>query len=397
MKLNLCEQEIRKEEISEILASLTSGFVTMGDKVRMFEDQFAEYIGVKNAVMVNSGSSANLLMVKAAATSGWGRKHLRRGDHVFVPALSWSTTYFPVVQSGLTPVLVDCDPHTLNIGPLQIEEAFETAPRTKALLIAHIMGNPAQMDVMTNISNQHGWVLLEDSCETLGSTYYGKKTGRFGIAASFSFFYSHHMTTIEGGMIVTDDDRFADLCRMMRAHGWSRGLESEKWRGAVEKENPDIDPRFLFITEGYNLRPTELNAAMGIHQLKRLDDNNALRMVIESKMRKVLEPYGDFIRPIERTPGAEIALMSFPVILEKGDRGEFAFSLESRGIQTRPIVAGNLARHPAMRRHTTVGALPNANMVARQGLYWGLHPNVTDEQIDHLGSVLKAYQERKAA
>ena len=397
MKLNLCEQEIRQEEISEILASLTSGFVTMGDKVRMFEDQFAEYIGVKNAVMVNSGSSANLLMVKASATSGWGRKHLRRGDHVFVPALSWSTTYFPVVQAGLVPVLVDCDPLTLNIGQDQIEEAFDGYPRAKALLIAHIMGNPAPMDAIADISNRHGWVLLEDSCETLGSTYYGKKTGRFGIAASYSFFYSHHMTTIEGGMIATDDDRFADLCRMMRAHGWSRGLESKKWKDAVERENPDIDPRFLFITEGYNLRPTELNAAMGIHQLKRLDDNNALRMVVEAKMRKAIEPYADFIRPVLRTPGAEIALMSFPVVLTDGDRDQFAFFMESSGIQTRPIVAGNLARHPAMRRHITIGELPNANMIADKGLYWGLHPNVTNEQINHLGNVLKAYRERKAA
>ncbi|MCH8313896.1 MAG: DegT/DnrJ/EryC1/StrS family aminotransferase [Nitrospinae bacterium] len=384
MKLELCHQEFSKEEISEVVASLTSGFVTMGDKVALFEKNFAEYIGVRHAVMVNSGSSANLLMVKALA------KRLSPGDEVLLPALSWSTTFWPVVQSGLKPVLVDCDPETLNIGPEQLEEALQRHPSAKALIVAHIMGNPAPMKELQAVLYDHPMPILEDSCETLGSTYYGQKTGSFGVAGSFSFFYSHHMTTIEGGMIVTDDLNFAERCRVMRSHGWSRGLNDPVFRREVEALS-DIDPRFLFIDEGYNLRPTELNAAIGIHQLASLDKRNTKRKIVNRKMMDIAREFSvDTIKVYEET---DVALFAFPVMLEnETERDALSLHLESNGIQTRPIVAGNLARHPGMAKHLASGLkLNGANKVSDCGLYWGLHPYVTDEQLMHLEKTLASH------
>lgn len=388
MKLELTASTIGKEEISEVNASLCSGFVTMGEKVELFEKQFAEYIGCYHAVMVNSGSSANLLMMKQMAL-------LQPGDRVFVPALSWSTTYWPVVQSGLEPVLIDIDVEILNVGPDQLDEAFKAYPDTRMLIVAHIMGNPAPVEDFKR-DKLH---ILEDSCETLGSALNGKKTGTSGAIGTFSFFYSHHMTTIEGGMIVTDIAQWAEWFRVMRSHGWSRGLTEVKHRDYRESQHPDIDPRFLFIGEGYNLRSTELNAAIGIQQLKKLDAMNAVRKEVEKKMRAVVEPYGDLIKPIRITEGADAALMSFPVMLnDRGVRDGFSKHLEANGIQTRPIVAGNLARHPGMKGVLQVGPLTNADRVMNCGLYWGLHPHVTDEQIAHLSKVIGAYfQQRKAA
>ena len=384
MNLELCHQEFSKDEISEVLASLTSGFVTMGEKVALFEKQFAEYIGVKHAVMVNSGSSANLLMVKSLA------KRLTPGEKVMLPALSWSTTFWPVVQSGLQPVLVDIDPETLNIGPKQLEEAAQKYPSAKALIVAHIMGNPAPMKELEAVLYDRHLPIVEDSCETLGSTYYGQKTGNFGVAASYSFFYSHHITTIEGGMIVTDSGEFAERCKVMRSHGWSRGLSDPVFRGYVEAKS-NIDPRFLFIDEGYNLRPTELNAAIGIHQLASLDERNAKRKEINRKMVEIIRQYQ--IESIHVSEGADVALFAFPVMLENETvRDALSLHLEASGIQTRPIVAGNLAIHPGIEKHVVSGiGLAGANKVQRCGLYWGLHPHVTDEQLEHLKSTLAGY------
>ena len=390
MKLELTASTIGKEEISEVNASLCSGFVTMGAKVEIFEKQFAEYIGSYHAVMVNSGSSANLLMMKQIALL------LKPGSKVLVPALSWSTTYWPVVQSGLTPVLMDIDVETLNIGHEQLDKALNAHPDAKAIIVAHIMGNPSSL--CDRDKDQCPILMVEDSCETLGSTIRGQKTGKIGKIGTFSFFYSHHMTTIEGGMIVTDIIQWAEWFRVMRSHGWSRGMTQKGFHKEWESRAPDIDPRFLFIGEGYNLRPTELNAAIGIHQLAKLDSMNTARREVEKKMRAVVEPYGDLIKPIRITDGADAALFAFPVLMnDRGARNGFSRHLEANGIQTRPIVAGTLARHPAMKDVQTAGPLTNADRVANCGLYWGLHPHVTDEQLHHLEQNIKGFYSREDA
>ena len=389
MNLELSKVEFSKEEISEVIASLTSGYVTMGEKVERFEKKFAEYIGTRYAVMVNSGSSANLAMVKTMAK--W-----IPGGKVFVPALSWSTTLWPVIQSGLKPVLIDCDPETLNVGPDQLSEAVREHGDAKGMVVAHIMGNPAPMELLLG----HGLVIVEDSCETLGSTYQGRKTGTRSVAGSFSFYYSHHMTTIEGGMVVTDAIDIAEKIRTLRSHGWTRALKAGPQRKFIEDGYPNIDPRFLFVDEGYNLRPTELNAAIGLHQLGKLDEMNNKRQEIEIRMRSIVGQYGEsVIQPITVSEDSVAYLFAFPVMLKDNDtRKAFSTHLEANGIQTRPIVAGNLARHPAFKNKVeTVGDLPGANKVADCGLYWGLHPGVTDEQLDHLQKVIGEYFQGRIA
>ena len=390
MNLELSRVEFSKEEISEVIASLTSGFVTMGEKVELFEKKFAEYIGVRHAVMVNSGSSANLVMMKAM------REQLGPGARVLVPALSWSTTLWPVIQSGLTPVLMDVDPETLNVGPDQLSEALRWN-KAQGMVVVHIMGNPAPME---QLMRGHNLVVVEDSCETLGSTYQGRKTGTNDYAGSFSFYYSHHMTTIEGGMVVTDSTDCMEKLLTLRSHGWSRAMKTDTIRKWHEDQHPSIDPRFLFVDEGYNLRPTELNAAIGLHQLDKLDEMNNRRQEIEIQMRSIVGQYGESaIQPITVSEDSVAYLFAFPVMLKDSDtRNAFSTHLEANGIQTRPIVAGNLARHPAFKNKVEiVGDLPGANKVADCGLYWGLHPQVTDDQLEHLEKVIGEYFQGRIA
>lgn len=391
MRLQLSEVRLDSEEISAVNKAMSSGMVTMGEKVASFEEKFAEYIGAKHAVMVNSGSSANLLAMKCMA------KHLQPGDEVFVPALSWSTTYWPIIQSGLKPVLLDCDLSTLNVGVEQLIDGLERYPKAKGLFLAHIMGNPAKVAQLMALSDDAKLDVMEDSCETLGSMIHGKKTGTFSKAGTFSFFYSHHMTTIEGGMIVTDLAHIAEWCRMMRSHGWSRAIKNDEYRKNQEEANPEIDPRFLFIEEGYNLRPTELNAAIGIQQLKKLDGYNTSRKSVEIMMRNAISSFGDLIEPITTTPSSEAYLFAFPVLIKNGDRNGFSKHLEANGIQTRPIVAGNLSKHPIAEGARKAGTLDNAARIQSEGLYWGLHPYVTGQQVHHLEAVISDYAKNRRA
>ena len=368
MKLELGFQGYGAAEIREVNDCLNSGDVTMGKRVMRFERMFAEYVGVKHAVMVNSGSSANLLAVAALIEAGI----LPRGVEVPVPALTWPTTLWPVIQNGMTVRLLDCDAKTLCVPPQLHGRCFAV----------HVMGNAAQ-----------DYAILEDCCEALGARINGKHVGSSSHAATFSFYYSHHMTTVEGGMVVTWDDEVADILRSMRSHGWTRGTKREgiSYGG--------IDPRFLFVHPGYNLRPTEIQAAFGIHQLPRVDGWNAHRKQVYAEMRRRLEVCGlfDFIEP---TPNSEPSWFAFPVLVKGGLRAMLSAYLEQAGIQTRPIIAGNLARHPAFRNRADIvwDALPNADRVMNDGLYWGCHPGVDDAQIEYLvNAVYDFMQKREAA
>lgn len=383
--LELSSQTYGLEEMDAISRVLLSGRVTMGEETLAFEKEFADYIGTEHAIMVNSGSSANLLIVASLIAT----KTLRPGDHVIAPALSWSTTVWPLLQHGLKVSLADCD-MTLQTDP-KILEALLPA---KAVFAANILGNPCNMTALQAFCNAHNCLLLEDSCETLGATYRGFRTGRFGYMSSFSFYFSHHITTVEGGMVVTNDPMQANHARAMRSHGWARAFGGIE-RSLFEAENPTIDPRFLFVTEGYNLRPTEMQAAMGRVQLGKLPAFAQRRADVHSAMVKIVCDYPELCLPVS-IPYAFPSWFAFPVIC-MGDRDRFSAYLERNGIQTRPIIAGSLGKHPAFRDRVLPTSTPCANMIMKQGLYWGLHPNVTEEQLDHLAKVLAAYDWRAAA
>ena len=242
------------DEVNDAVEAMVTTWVTMGKRVRAFEEAFAAWIGTRHAVMVNSGSSANLVGLAALVHTG----RLRLGDEVLVPAVAWSTSLFPVAQCGLRPVLVDVDPDTLCVDVGLAAEAI--GPRTRGAIGVHLLGQPADVAGLQDLD----LVVLEDACAAHGAQVAGRRCGGLGAVGTFSFFFSHHITTVEGGMIVTDDHAVAEAARALRAHGWIRELDE---RDAHAAAHPEIDPRFLFTAAGWNLRPTEMAGAFGLRQL----------------------------------------------------------------------------------------------------------------------------------
>jgi CDP-6-deoxy-D-xylo-4-hexulose-3-dehydrase len=386
------------EEIEAACEVLRSGRVTMGALCLEFERKFAEFLGVRNALFVNSGSSANLLAFFALANHALphrGRHHrMTPGSEVIVPAVTWSTTIWPIVQAGGIPVLVDSDPRTLQMDVHAVEEAI--SERTVAICPVHVLGNAVDMQPLLTLADKHGLWIIEDNCEALGTRHRGRLTGTFGQIATFSFFFSHHITTIEGGMVTTDDDDVAELLRALRAHGWSRQLRN---RAEVEARYPEIDRQYLFLNTGFNLRPTEVNAAFGIHQLPKLERFNRRRVEVAEAWRaefSELTADGRLV-PMNITAHTEPTWFGFPVICrDRMVRMGLKEHLESEGIETRPIICGNMARQPAFEhvQHRIGGSLAGADQVMDCGLYWGSHPSMSESDIGYVASRVKGFFSR---
>lgn len=379
------------EEVRAALEPLLSQSVTSGARVREFEGAFADFIGAKHAVMVNSGSSANLLAVAALAAQSVPNG-LRPGDEVIVPAVTWPTTVTPILQSGCVPVFVDVDRHTLNLRPEDLEQAL--SPRTRAIFVVHLLGNPVAMDPVMRFAREHGLWVLEDTCESLGTQIAGLRAGAIGDIGTFSFYFSHHITTVEGGMLVTDNAQLADLTRSLRSHGWTRDLSN---RAEIESASPWIDPRFLFVHLGYNVRPMEVQAAFGLVQLKRLEQFNEAR---RRNARALLAALSDIeeIEFVVEQEGGRSTWFGFPVILRDAEtRQALSRHLEERRIETRPIVAGNLTVQPAFRDspHRTVGSLANATMIGQRGLFIGNHPDIDDRRLAHIIDGFRSFFESR--
>lgn len=369
------------EEVNGALECLLEQRVTMGPRVAAFERQFAEFMGSKHAIMVNSGSSANLIAISVLCQQAV-ENGLRPGDEVIVPAVTWSTTIAPILQLGCVPVLVDIDEQTLNMRPESIAEA--ATERTKAVMPVHLLGNPVDMEPLMEAARERDMWVIEDTCESLGSRIGGKRVGSFGHFGTFSFYFSHHITTIEGGMVVTDDQQLADLARSLRAHGWSRDMSD---RADIERANPQIDPYFLFVNVGYNLRPMESQAAFGEVQLRRLDEFNEQRRANALVLDTALKKYGDRLRLVDEQQGGHSTWFGFSVILPDAEtRARLRDHLEARKIATRPIVAGNLALQPAFRDnpHRVVGDLATATSIGERGLFIGNHPSLTPAHLEHI-------------
>jgi CDP-4-dehydro-6-deoxyglucose reductase, E1 len=392
--VRLHEPTFSAEEIKAAVDVLLSTRVTMGPKVLAFEREYADAFSFKHAVMNNSGSSANLLAV-AALVNPSTPDHLNAGDEVIVPALSWSTTIWPVVQCGLVPVIVDIDPLTLNIDPNEIERAI--SPRTRAIMPVHVYGNPCDMTALIDICNRHGLQLVEDCCEALGASYHGIAVGRFGRVGTFSFYFSHHMTTLEGGMCVTDDFEFAEIMRALRAHGWTRELED---RERYLKQHPDIDPRFLFVNVGYNLRATELQGAFGSVQLPKLAKFVEQRRTNSAAWRRSLDRWSDFFLFQTETAKGRSSCFGFPMTVKGSapfEVRELMAFLKEAAIETRPIIAGNIAIQPAMKlfEHRVVGDLDHATGVMRGGVTFGNHQAVDAAARDYVSDRICMFMKHK--
>jgi CDP-6-deoxy-D-xylo-4-hexulose-3-dehydrase len=395
----LVDSSYDDEEILACIETLLSGKMTMGVKVRDFETVFAKHIGTPHAVMVNSGSSANLLAF-SVLTNPVRRKRLMPGDYVAVPAVCWSTSLWPIVQTNLVPVLVDVDPDTLNISIPSLRIALERHP-IKALMMVHTLGNSTDMTELLALVAKHDLVLVEDTCESLGSRYRESHFGSIGEFGTFSFYFSHHMTTIEGGMVVARTEEDNDLLRCLRAHGWSR---EQSDRDQVELQNKQIDPRFLFTNIGYNLRPMEIQAAFGLAQIRRLDEMNRHRRENTRRIRQAFAEHRLWTRQIRfPQPPADIdpCWFGFPFIVEPSvalDYKKFTSTLLQYGIDTRPIVSGNMALQPAVRLFNvdcSLGPFLGAQLVHDRGLFIGCHTKPLDEnRIQQLvNAILKTLSE----
>jgi CDP-6-deoxy-D-xylo-4-hexulose-3-dehydrase len=351
----------------------------MGAKVRQFEAMFAEYIGVKHAMMVNSGSSANLLAL-SVLTNPLCPRRLEAGDEVITPAVTWATTVFPILNVGLVPVLVDVDLNSFNLIPQEMEKAI--TPKTRAVLLVHLLGKPCDMDEIMAIARRHNLIVIEDACEAHGAEYGGRKVGSFGDIATFSFFFSHHITTIEGGMLLTNNDEYSELARALRVFGWIRDLKA---KNAIAQQHPEVDPRFLFVNIGYNLRPTEIQGAFGIHQMAKLEGYIKARRDNARYWHENLTRLGQHLLLQHEAEGTRHVWFGYPIMVQPNapfGRKELVGYLEARGVETRPIMAGNIDEQPAMRlvRYRKVGDLPNSRLIHRNAFFFGNHHGIGQEE-----------------
>lgn len=365
-------------EILALQDVIDSKRFTMGPKVKQFEQEIADLHGVKHAVMTNSGSSANLLMVAALFERG----DIQRGDEVIVPAVSWSTTYFPLHQYGLKLVFVDVDEFG-NIDPDLVVQAL--TPKTSLIFAVNLLGFPSSLKKLKSIADQRGIHLLEDNCESFGADVDEKLCGTWGTMGSLSFFFSHHITTMEGGCVLTDDDELVEYLRPLRAHGWVRDSETNLlW----QKTGDSFSDSFRFVLPGYCVRPLELSAAVGSVQLNKWPEQREQRLTNARLFVETMRDLEHVTVPDWREGATWFGL---PVLTESGvARDELLQRCRDRGIECRPVIAGNFVNQPVLRRmnYRIHGHLPNAERIDKTGVFFGNDARDLSEQIASLKEIL---------
>lgn len=365
---------------------IRSGMFSMGAEVAAFETQFAAVMGTRHAVMVNSGSSANLLIAAALRYHSSGL--FAAGREVIVPAVSWSTTYFPLHQYGMTLKFVDIDPATLNYDLDALESAI--GPDTAAVMVVNLLGNPNDFDRLRAILGDRDILMIEDNCESMGATFGGRQAGTFGIAGSYSSFFSHHIATMEGGVAVTDDEELYHIMLSIRAHGWTRNLPRENFVSGTKSDDP-FEESFRFVLPGYNLRPLEMSGAIGCEQIAKLP------MIVEERRAnaaRFLDMMQAFPRIRTQAEIGESSWFGFSMVLEPDariDRPALIAALNAHGVECRPIVTGNFAKNEMVLRHMDYkihGSLNAADEIDARGLFVGNHHWRLDQQFGSLRAAL---------
>ena len=383
---SLTESVLGSEDINAAIKVLRSKKITMGPKTRQVEAYFKDHIVKTNSLMVNSGSSANLLIFQCLINPMV--KKLKPGDEVLIPAICWSTSLWPIIQSGLKVKFVDIDLSTLNIDLNDLIKKI--TKRTKALMLVHALGNCTDMTKLMNICKKNKIILIEDTCEALGSTYKNKPLGTFGDFSSFSFYYSHHVTSGEGGMVCTKNKKYLEILKSLRSHGWSRDLKNNK---TLSKKHKNIDKNWIFINSGFNLRTTDINAAIGLEQLKRIKKILSIRKYNFLKIKKSLlknKKYNNQFTILDDQENANTAWFGIPIILNvdnKKYKEKLMNNLNNKGIMTRPIISGNFANQPSIKLYKIKidSELPNSNLVDTKGFFLGLHNiKISDSKLKFL-------------
>ena len=369
-------------EVNDIISAaetLIKGKITMSEITKKFELEFAKFFKIKHALMVNSGSSANLLSMFALINPK-NKNILKPGDECIVPALCWSTSLWPIIQAGLKPIFVDIDLETFNINLNDLEKKI--TKRTKAIVAVHVLGNSTNMDQFYSIVKKNKLALIEDTCESLGSKYNNKYLGTFGRFGTFSFYVSHQITAGEGGMIVCNNSEDYKIIHSLRAHGWDRGLSSKK------------NNSFNFVNSGFNLRPLDLTAAIGYSQFKRLRkmiktrSDNRNKIISSIKNSKKWSNQISFLEPTKKLKPSWFGL---PILINKKflkHKKRYLKHLNSQGIDTRPIISGNFLNQPSIKLYglnKSKKVFKNAQEVEERGFFIGLHTNkIEKREISHL-------------
>lgn len=386
----LMRNNVVRADLDRLIAHLEQPepMLTQSHEVAAFEREWSAWLGVRHSVFVSSGSTANLLTMAAV------REILGPGE-VVVPTLTWISDVVAVLQAGLTPVFVDIDPLTLGMGTDDVLRSL--TPRTRAVFLTHVLGYNGLTERMHDALAERGIALVEDVCESHGATFRGKKLGTFGLASNFSFYYAHHMSTIEGGMISTDDDRVYDIVRMLRSHGMVREAPSPELRARYAEAHPDLHPDFIFAHAGYNARSTELNAIVGRSQLERLDANNAVRRENLAAFLSMLDPTRyrtDFATEGSCNYALTLVLRRPDVVL----RDRVVDALQRHGVEFRRGLSGggNQLRQPYLRGRIPEPELtqfPNVEHVHFFAFYIGNYPSLDKPKIGRLCALLNGLEE----
>ena len=355
---------------------LKSKFITMSKITKNFEIFFAKKMGVKFALMTNSGSSANLLAL-SCLTNPLSSKKFSKNDEIIIPAVCWSTTLWPIIQNNLKPVFVDVELETFNIDVEKIEKKINK--KTKAIMLVHVLGTSANMSKIIKIAKKYQLKIIEDTCESLGAKYNNKRLGTIGDFGSYSFYYSHQITSGEGGMVVCNNVKDYNILKTLRSHGWSRNTS---FHSKFKKKYSQLDEKFLFIGPGYNVRPTDIQAAIALNQFKRLSslmltrNQNRLKIIECLKKHK---KWKDQFKFVEVNDKIKPSWFGLPILINKKNiknKHKFLKYLSNKNIENRPIISGNFLNQPASKLYNfkfNKNDFKNADEIEKKGFFIGLH------------------------
>ena len=386
----LIKNPFRKKDLLQAIKVLKSNKITAGKVTANFEKVFKRKLKINQSLMVNSGSSANLLAFQCLVNP-YRKRILNKNDEVLIPTLCWSTSLWPIVQSGLKPVFVDVDIKTLNINTKDMEKKINK--KTKVIMLVHVLGNSTNMDEILRIKKKYNLILIEDTCESLGAKYKNKYLGALGEFSSFSFYVSHQITSGEGGMICCKDVDDMQIIKSLRAHGWSRGLKNER---AIAIKNRDLDPRFIFYNSGFNLRPTDITASIGLSQFKDLDKLIKSRNLNRDKIYRAFlknKIITSCLSILKENKFVKPSWFGVPIILNRRvKKDKFINKLENLGVETRPIISGNFLKQPSIKKYKIKSKVnvKNSNIINKFGLFIGLPINkITSATLNRLVKVFE--------
>ncbi len=382
IRFYLAEDTIDQKDIDRLINWLrTNPRLTKGAVTREFEHRWSGWLGRKYSVNCNSGSSANLLMYYALLLSG-----RLKNKKVIVPSVGWVTTIAPAIQFGFEPIMCEADPDTFGLELNHLESLLKQHNPSTVVMV-QVLGVPHKMDAVMALKDKYGFILLEDACAAIGATYRGKKVGAFGDMASFSFYFGHQMSTIEGGMVSTDDKQFSEHLLMLRSHGWSKDLDEQTHQALVTQyQIDDFHTPFVFYEPGFNVRSTDLNAYIGLGQLDKLDSMTKQRQENHSLYKHHL---GDKFCIQRCEAGCEVASISFGMVAATTEqRRKIVSALVEHGIETRIFSAGNLGLHPFWFNRYGKSSFPVADQIHHCGLFLPNNPSLKPEHIDFVSSVV---------